>query len=515
VSTKHRNSRSPDQGWRVRTKLEHPSGDKLVKLIVQRKRLTVFVYSLAAVAASLFWFIHQEAGSLSASLLASFLEWLLLLAAPLLFVAAYSSFLFGPFGPQTSRLRYPAVLYGLAASITTLLFVILGSDFSKNPMRDADSLLSLMVPVIALPVFFVAALYLLFKDRSSLAKFASFLFWPYLLLFALVSLNRFFEASILRTAFCFFCLLSSVLFAFAAGAISHSPTLAHSSALAGLLGMPYIYWTTLRDTPLGNTWTMFNVSDRKLLSYSALHLTELTILSVALIVLAIATAALRLLPARWSLRGLPLCERTWPAFGATFLFLAIWFSQSVMPYRISGAVDYSSWPILQILHIEKRGLQFHETCVSVWGYRGDLTSVYFSSNDRRLFEYRFQREAADSTGELQQPLTNRVQAVIRSSESASRNPIEVKPLRKWNEDGWYVTGQGLALKAYTTDKGETPPEEIVGLFNDLEKLPRSVERHSELRDVCLGFCYDPLSGLGAVYANHRCRSDEHGEVVCR
>jgi hypothetical protein len=431
-----------------------------------------------------------------------------------LFVIAYPSFLFGPFGPQTSRLRYAAVLHGLAASITTILFVILGSDFWKNPMRDSDSLLSLMVPVIALPVFFVAALYLLFKERSSLARFASFLFWPYLLFFALVSLNRFFEASILRTAFCFFCLLSSVLFAFAAGAISHRPTLAHCSALAALVGMPYIYWTTLQNRVLGNTWTTFNGSARNLLGYSAMHFAELTIFSVALIVLAIATAAVRLFPARWSLRGLPLCERTWPAFGATLLFLAIWFSQSVMPYRISGAVDYGGWPILQILHVEKRGLQFHETCVAVAGYQRQPLSASFSGNERRLFEYRFQQHYA-SMGELQQPLVDRVQAVIQSSESASRNPVEVKPLRKWNEDGWYVTGEGLALKAYTTDKGETPPQEIVGLFNDLERLPRSRVTQSELRDICLGFCYDPLSGLGLLYANHRCRYEEHGYVVCR
>jgi hypothetical protein len=481
---------------------------------VQRKCLTVLIYSLAAVAASLFWVIHQEEGFLSASLLASFLVWLLLLAAPLLFVAAYPSFLFGAFARQTSRLRHAAILHGLAASITTLLFVILGSVFWKNPMRDADSFLFLIVPVIAVPVFFVSAFSLLLKNRSTLAKFASFLLWPYLLFFALVSLNRFFQSSFLFTAFCFFCFLSSVLFAFAAGAISHRPTLAHSSALAGLLGMPYIYWTTLQDTPLGNTWTMFNVSDRKMLSYSALHLTELTIFSVALIVLAIGTAALRLVPARWSLRGLPLCERTWPAFGATLLFLAVWFSQSVMPYRISGAVDYAGWPILQILHVEKRGLQFHETCVAVAGYRRHPLSASFSSNERRLFEYRFQQHYG-LMGELQQPLTDRVQAVIQSSESASRNPVEVKPLRKWNEDGWYVTGEGLALKAYTTDKGETPPQEIVGLFNDLERLPRSRVTQSELRDICLGFCYDPLSGLGLLYANHRCRYEEHGYVVCR
>jgi hypothetical protein len=491
----------------------HASGDR-EKLIVQRKRLTALIYFLAAVAPSLFWVIHQDAGSLSASLLTSFLLWLLLLAAPLLFAFAYPGFLFGPLAPQTSRLRYAAILHGAAASITTLLFVILGSVFWRNPLRDADFLLVPIVPIIAVPVFLVAAFSLLLRDKSTLAKIASFLFWPYLLFFALVSLNRWFDASSFRTAFCFFYLLSSVLFAFAAGALSHRPTLAHSSALAGLVSMPYIYWTTLQDTPLGNTWTMFNESNRKFVSYDALHLTELTIFSVVLIVLAVATAAMRLVPADWRLRGLPVRERTWPALGATLLFLAVWFSQSVMPYRISGAMDYSGWPVLQILHVEKRGLQFHETTVSVGGYRTHPLSASFSGNDRRLFEYRFQQYYGWA-GELQPTLTDRVQAVIQSSESANRNPVEVKPLRKWNEDGWYVAGQGLALKAYTTEKGESPPHEIVRLFNELETLPRSRESQSEVRDVCLGFCYDPLSGLGAVYANHRCRYDEHGKVVCR
>jgi hypothetical protein len=142
---------------------------------VQRKRLTVLIYFLAAVAVSFFWVIRQEEGSLSASLTGSFLVWLFLLAAPLLFVFAYPSFLFGQFAPQTSRPRYAAILHELAAAITTVLFVILGSVFWKNPLRDGGSFLLLLVPITAAPVFFVAALSLLLKGRSTLAKFVSFL----------------------------------------------------------------------------------------------------------------------------------------------------------------------------------------------------------------------------------------------------------------------------------------------------------------------------------------------------
>jgi hypothetical protein len=477
------------------------------KLIVQRNSLTVLIYFLAAVATSFFWVTRQHEG-LSAALLG----WLLLFTAPLLFVFAYPRFLFADFPPQTSRLRYAAILHGLAAAITTLLFVILGSAFWKNPMRDADSFLLLAVHIIALSVFFVAALSLVLKNRSTLAKLASFLFWPYWLVLALIFAGRFFEASTFRTAFCFLCFLASVLFAFAAGALSWRPAIAHSSALAGLVGMPWIYWTALQDTPLGNVWTVFNVPDRELLRYNSLRLADLTIVSVAIIVLAIATAALRLLPPRWSLRGLPLHERTWPACGATLLFLAIWFSQSVMPYRISGAVDYARWPILQILHVEKRGLQFHETCISVWGYRNYPESVSFSGNDRSLFQYRFQQKNA--SGELPQALKVRIQSIMQSSGDATRNWNAVKPLRGWNEDGWYFSAEGIGLKAYATDNGTTPPQEIVDLFNELQKIPRTQETQSDRKDVCLGFCYDPLSGLGLLYANHRCRYDGHA-YVCR
>lgn len=183
-----------------------------------------------------------------------------------------------------------------------------------------------------------------------------------------------------------------------------------------------------------------------------------------------------------------------------------------MPYRIPGAVDYSGWPILQILHVEKRGLQFHESCLSVWGYRGHPLHVSVSSNHRRLFEYRFQQESA--SGQLSDALTEHVRTAIQSLQGTRKDWDAVKPLRAWNTDGWYISGEGIGLKAYASDKGATPPQEIVGLFDDLEKISRSRETRSDRKDVCLGFCYDPLSGLGFLYANHRCRNESDG-VVCR
>jgi hypothetical protein len=47
-----------------------------------------------------------------------------------------------------------------------------------------------------------------------------------------------------------------------------------------------------------NYWIVFNVPDRELPAYNGLIPTELTIISVALVVLAVTTGALRLLPGK-------------------------------------------------------------------------------------------------------------------------------------------------------------------------------------------------------------------------
>jgi hypothetical protein len=147
-----------------------------------------------------------------------------------------------------------------------------------------------------------------------------------------------------------------------AAVISRGSRFANSCAVAAVVGLLYIYTNTLQSNIYTNYWIVFNVPDRELADYGGLLRTELTIVSVTVIVFGIAVGATRSLPDRWVVRTKPMCERTWPALALTFCFLAIWFSKSVMPYRNPGALDYSSWPILQILHLQKLGLQFHETC---------------------------------------------------------------------------------------------------------------------------------------------------------
>jgi hypothetical protein len=474
-----------------------------------RNAPTSLIYALAALAACSLWLTMSDGG----------LPWSfpftpsLLFLGPLLFVFAYPKFLFAAADagakPLATRLRSAALLHGIGAVATTIAFVILASSWWQNPLFNVDSVPFFATTIAADLLFLAAAILVFAKIRGVLPGLASFLLWPYTLVLALAFCGRFFREEA-HSAFSFLCVTASLFLAFAAGAVFYRATIAHSAALAALVASPWIYSTAIRDTPLGNMWTSLNVPDQMMWG-SVLVLTILIILSTTFIALAVATATFRLTPARWKILGTPLRDRTWPAFLVTFAFLAVWFSQSVMPYRASGAVDYSGWPIFQILHVQKQGLQFHETCIGFWGYRTP-DQVSFSSNDRRLFHYRI-RETT-SRAYLPASFQQRAGAVLDSLRGTPGNSGTVGPIRAWNDEGWYLLGQDVTFRVYTA--GATPPPEILALFHDLESLPRSQESASDLKDICLGFCYDPLAGLGRIYANHRCGWDPAAKrYVCR
>jgi hypothetical protein len=304
------------------------------------------------------------------------------------------------------------------------------------------------------------------------------------------------------------CMLAVALFAFAAGLVSRRPRVAHICAVAGAMGLPWLHTTTLRGNVYTNLWILFNVPDEERRFYGSPAMEKLAIAAAGLIVFAIAIGILRLLPARWG-------QRTWPAVAASFCFLAVWYSQSVMPYRIPGALDYSGSPMLQILHVQKHGLQFHETCIKVWGFRGlPQSSSVVVWNERRLFQYRFQQTSADVN--IPQSVVERVTSLIESSKTVTSNRDAIRPLRGWDDEGWYVEGEKLAFQAYTKENQSTPPQDVGEFFQNVEKLPRRQVTTEDRKDVCLGFCYDPLSSLGALYANHRCGYEEaSGDYVCR
>jgi hypothetical protein len=150
---------------------------------------------------------------------------------------------------------------------------------------------------------------------------------------------------------------------------------------AGLMGLPWFILAE-RSSPI-SSWIIFNVA---LEPGSAAEVFE--IVSVALIVVSSSCATLRMLPTRWTLRKLPFGQRNWPAIATGFLVLGIWLYHAGTPYQIPIIADEVP-PEFRILHVEKRGLRFHET--AILAYRNGV--VWISPNERKLFQYKFETQA--------------------------------------------------------------------------------------------------------------------------
>jgi hypothetical protein len=473
------------------------------------RRLTAVIYLLTAALISLL--IADRSPNPGRGVRELFLFWLLGCAIPLFFVFSYPMFLFGN-TPRT-RAKRAAILH-CALAIFAVLFFEAASSRMENPVdtiSDSKSIVILLFALAALALLLVSAVCLCLKKRSMRATIASVVLWFYWLFLFLVVSGHWFQAAGAHRQWFFPCCVAPLFLSFAAGAIRYRASVAHGAALLGLVAAPWLYWNVVRDTGLGNVWLIFNEPDSplELFSSSQVAFAAIAVLSVGLLTFALVTAAVHLLAAlhlgRLSLRRL-----RWLPFAVSFAVLMLWFSRSVMPYRIPGAVD-SDRPMLQILHVEKHGLQFHERCVKVWGgWNGVLRSVSFSGDDRRLFQYSF-TENQQSGGELSSAFRDRIRELFPSS-SRSRESEDVHPIRAWNADAWYVSEQHSGLQIYGIDGRPTPPETIVALFSDLEKIPHSSSYGWQLRDVCLGFCYDPLSAMGALFWNHRCFDAGHGPV---
>ena len=255
---------------------------------------------------------------------------------------------------------------------------------------------------------------------------------------------------------------------------------------AGLIGLPWFVRTEFMLS-YWNSWIFLNYETPRVLKdgWAFPTFATLRILSVALIVIALACASLRLLPARWSLRGSPLRRRTWPAFAVGFLAVALWFARSVTPYS-EPIFAHGMGAELRILHVLKRGLHFHET--TVFAYRNGM--VFVVQYDRQLFQYRLNGRAARAATDA------RIRPFVQSTGLWKLHTPVPGVLWSWNAEGWYVVLQDTRLLAFTSEYRTTPPKEITDLFQEMEKLPASQEDAFVLRDVCLGFCYDPVAALG-------------------
>jgi len=277
--------------------------------------------------------------------------------------------------------------------------------------------------------------------------------------------------------------------------IAFRPRLGYCLGLvAGLIALPWLTQIEVADASW-SSWVFFN-------SEGGIPLfARLKILSVTLIAIAVACSLIRLLPAGWSVRKSPLCRRTWPAFAVGFLVLAVWFVCSVTPYSVP-AYDHPARMEFRILHVQKRGLQFRETMVmtrrngQVWVFR----------DERHLFQYRFEGHVAVvSLGDTSPTSLVHARAFTQSPEFWKLHPVPAGALRSWNAEGWYVVLKDSRLLTFTSEYRTAPPQEVTGLFHEIEKLPAVEERPFAVRDACLGFCYDPIAALGFSVLQQRVR----------
>jgi hypothetical protein len=290
---------------------------------------------------------------------------------------------------------------------------------------------------------------------------------------------------------------SGIAFVLASAGVFLKPRFSYClGVVSGLVALRWFSEIEFGYFPALNSWITFNLPDGNPYFFSDIFLAKLKILFAATAVASTACSATRLLPASWALRRFPVRERTWPALALSFLVIASWYGFSVSPYRIPLFV-HGVPPELAVLHVEKRGTQFHETVIST--FRDG--KLYVERNDRRLFQYRF--AVCGGSEVLPDGMIARVRMLAQSTQLRDMRTAPAVALRNKNAEGWYVR-TGRSVLAFTSEYGTEPPKEIVDLFRDLESVVPAKRESRAVNDICMGFCYDPLAGLGLENLNDRC-----------
>ena len=282
---------------------------------------------------------------------------------------------------------------------------------------------------------------------------------------------------------------STAIFLSAAVLLFWKPSLGYGLGLAG--GLAFLPWLIFSEIESGqSSWISFNYTGTSPEVEAILGLVKLKILSTTLVVIAIACSSLRLLPTHWVIGKSAVCSQTWPAFATGLLFVAVWFVHSVTPWRVPGSGFGGATAGLRILHVEKRGLHFRETELSV--LRNGAT--FISRANRRLFRYRFESHVTRvSLGESPAILA-RALALMKSQNLRELRTPAAKALRSWNGEGWYIVLRDSRPLAFTSENQTSPPPEVTSVFYSIENLSGR-EISSPSRDICFGFCYDPVAML--------------------
>jgi hypothetical protein len=235
-----------------------------------------------------------------------------------------------------------------------------------------------------------------------------------------------------------------------------------------------------------SSWVTFNLPGKSSELHSAFFFATLTILAISTLVASTAFSALRLTPRAWRIGKLSIRDRAWPGLAVTFLFVVTWYLTAVTPYQIPIFDFHQIRPIVSVLHVQKHGLQFHETSLAF--YRDG--EFYLAQSDRRLFQYSFQRSLA--RGVLTEDYFRLLNGLANSPpEFGGSDVSSYVPPNTWNADRWFVSIQGRAGRKAINKDASVVPKEVLSLFFEAQKLPQKWAQQETARDVCLGFCYDP------------------------
>ena len=290
---------------------------------------------------------------------------------------------------------------------------------------------------------------------------------------------------------------SALALAVASGGIFLRPRFSYwLGMLSGFVGLYWFSRIEFYYFPALNSWITFNLPSDNPQFFSEIFLAKLKILLVVIVTTSTALCMTRLLPASWLVRKGPVRERTWPALAVCFLVLVSWYWVSASPYRIPLIADGAPAE-LTLLHVEKKGIQFHETAISA----SRDGRIYIQVNNRRLFQYRFR--SCRGSGVVAEPIAARVRTLVQSTELRNMRTAPAVALRSKDAEGWYVR-TGYKVMAFTSEYRTDPPSEVVALFRELEFVAPMQGELTTVNDVCLGFCYDPLAGLGLENMNDRC-----------
>lgn len=256
------------------------------------------------------------------------------------------------------------------------------------------------------------------------------------------------------------------------------PRFASAGALIGAgLAWPYFYRTEVWHYHFANSWVDLNLPPPNQ------TFGELRILAISLLILATVYSLSQFTPDGWRIGKRRLKEKIWPSFAVWFVAVCGWYFSAVTPYRIPIYDLYGAPPLLYVVHVNKRGLYFHET-VAIVEQDGRF---YLLQDDRRLFEYSFQETSA--SGVLPEGDEIAMRAAIRTANlGISSGPRNVSPWT-WSADRWFVYSERDPRWSLTNVDDSRVPKGIHELFEALPPLPKEEVGATTLRDVCLGFCF--------------------------